>query len=156
MFPGSGGGGFVPLSALLLVMACREEPPAPLRIADADPHRGRGVIAEKGCGACHVIPGVAGAVSWAGPPLLEWSRRGYLAGHWPNAPEHLVRWLQDPQSMAPGTAMPNLGLTEAEARDAAAYLYTLGAGRLPPVPAGMPLAPGEAGPRPEPRLRLRE
>ncbi|HYF08169.1 MAG TPA: c-type cytochrome [Acetobacteraceae bacterium] len=149
------GGPCLALGTLLLLGACEPEDPAHLRIGEGDPRRGRVVIADKGCGGCHVIPGVIGAVSWAGPPLMEWARRGYLAGQWPNAPEHLVAWLQDPQAMAPGSAMPNLGLTEAEARDAAAYLYTLGASRLPPVPAGMPLGPEEGGPRPEPRLRAR-
>ncbi|MCR0983958.1 c-type cytochrome [Roseomonas populi] len=126
-----------------------------MRLAGADTERGRAVIAARGCGACHVIPGVRGATSWAGPPLTEWSRRGYLAGQHPNSPENLVAWLRDPQAMAPGSAMPNLGLTEAEARDAAAYLFTLGAGRLPEVPAGLPLGPKDAGPREEPRIRPR-
>jgi cytochrome c2 len=141
--------------ALLLVAACEEAPPPHLRIAGADPDRGRAVIAEHGCGACHRIPGVAGAVSWVGPPLDEWARRGYVAGRLPNAPENLVAWLRDPQALSPGSAMPNLGLSADQARDAAAYLYTLGAARAQPVPAGMPLGPGEAGTRPEPRLRNR-
>lgn len=143
------------LLALLPLAACEEEAPPHLSIAGAMPERGRAVIEARGCGACHVIPGVPGAVSWVGPPLIEWSRRGYLAGRLPNAPEYLVAWLIDPQAISPGSAMPNLGLTTAEARDAAAYLYTLGAARAQPVPAGMPLGPGEAGPRPEPRIRNR-
>lgn len=109
-----------------------------------------------GCGACHTIPGVEGAVAWVGPPLMEWARRGYVAGRLPNAPENLVAWLRDPQAISPGSAMPNLGLTEEEARDAAAYLFTLGAPRAQPVPAGMVLGPGEGGPRPEPRLLPRQ
>jgi cytochrome c2 len=141
------------LPALLAILsACDEAPPAPLRIAGADPERGRQVLHAHGCGSCHVIPGVRGAVAWVGPPLTEWARRGYVAGRLPNAPEHLVAWLRDPQAISPGSAMPNLGLTEAEARDAAAFLYTLGAERAPKVPAGMILGPGEGGPREEPRL----
>ena len=66
-----------------------------------------------------------------------------------------MAWLLDPGAISPGSAMPALGLSEAEARDAAAYLFTLGATRLPAVPAGMPLVPGQTGPRPEPRLRPR-
>jgi cytochrome c2 len=141
---------------LALAAACREdEPPPPLRIAEADPARGQAVIEARGCGACHVIPGVEGAVSWVGPPLMEWARRGTLAGRLPNTPAHLVAWLRDPQAVSPGTTMPSLGLTTAEARDAAAYLYTLGASRLPPVPAGRRLGPGEGGPQAEARLRPR-
>lgn len=143
-------------TALLLLIACEEAPPAHLRVAAAEPERGRAVVRAHGCGACHVIPGVEGAVAWVGPPLMEWARRGYVAGRLPNAPEHLVAWLRDPQAISPGSAMPNLGLTEQEARDAAAYLFTLGASRTQPVPAGMILGPKEGGPRPAPRIRPRE
>jgi cytochrome c2 len=140
---------------LLLATACEAEEPAALRVTGGDPGRGHAVILASGCGACHVIPGVRGAVAWVGPPLTEWSRRGYVAGRLPNSPDNMITWLQDPQAISPGSAMPSLGLSEAEARDAAAYLFTLGAGRLPPVPAGMPLGPGEGGPRETPRIRPR-
>ncbi len=143
------------IALAVLTGACDEAPPAQLRLSDADPQRGRATIRAHGCGACHVIPGVEGAVAWVGPPLTEWARRGYVAGRLPNAPENLVTWLRDPQAVSPGSAMPNLGLTEREARDAAAYLFTLGASRIQPVPAGMILGPGEGGPRPEPRIRPR-
>ncbi len=139
--------------AALLAGCGEEEPPPHLRIAGADPARGRAVITERGCGACHVIPGIRGAVAWVGPPLVEWSRRSYVGGRLPNAPENLIAWLRDPQAISPGSAMPSLGLTEREARDAAAYLYTIGTAQ--PVPAGMVLGPREGGPRPEARLRPR-
>jgi cytochrome c2 len=144
------------LLLLLALTACdAPAPPAELRIPGASAERGRAVIHEHGCGACHVIPGVEGAVAWVGPPLIEWSRRGVLAGRHPNAPEVLVAWLRDPQALSPGSAMPSLGLDEAEARDAAAYLFTLGAARAQPVPAGMIRGAPEGGPRPEPRIRPR-
>jgi cytochrome c1 len=142
--------------AAILLAACEEAPPAQLRVADGSAARGRVLAGDRGCGACHVIPGVAGAVSWAGPPLSEWARRGWLAGRYPNTPEQLVAWLRDPQALSPGSAMPDLGLNAAEARDIAAYLMTLGAGAVEPVPAGMPLGPGEGGPRAQPRLRPRD
>lgn len=147
----------LPFAALLLFAACEEPaPPAHLRIAGADAERGRALITAHGCGSCHVIPGVVGAVAWVGPPLTEWARRGYVGGRMPNAPENLVAWLRDPQAISPGSAMPNLGLTEAEARDAAAFLYTIGARRAERVPAGMPLGPGEGGPKPQPRFLPRQ
>jgi cytochrome c1 len=37
----------------------------------------------------------------------------------------MIRWIQNPQAVDQKTAMPNLGVTDAEARDVAAYLYTL-------------------------------
>jgi cytochrome c1 len=60
-----------------------------------------------------------------GPPLTSFARRTYIAGEVPNTLEYLVRWIEMPQAIEPGTAMPNLGVTEDQARDIAAYLYTL-------------------------------
>ena len=57
--------------------------------------------------------------------LTAFGRRVYIAGEVPNTSENLVQWLEVPQSIEPGTAMPNLGVTEGEAREIAAYLYTL-------------------------------
>ena len=90
-----------------------------------DARRGREVIAGVGCGSCHTIPGVTGAKGLVGHPLLWWSRRTFIAGELPNTPENLVRWIRSPQSVEAHTAMPALGLSEQQARDAAAYLYTL-------------------------------
>lgn len=86
---------------------------------------GKQMIAEYGCGSCHIIPGVPGANSTVGPPLSHWADRVYIAGALANRPENLVSWLMDPQAIEPGTAMPNLLMTEQEARDISAYLYTL-------------------------------
>jgi len=57
--------------------------------------------------------------------LFFWSKRTYIAGEVPNTPDFLVRWIEVPQAIEPGTAMPNLGVPESAARDIAAYLYTL-------------------------------
>lgn len=87
--------------------------------------RGAAVMDEFGCGGCHTIPGVNGASGMVGPPLASWSRRSYIAGNLPNTPENLIRWVMDPHMVEPGTAMPDVGLEEQQARDVAAYLYTL-------------------------------
>lgn len=113
------------LMTVLLLAACEPEVPAEHRIRGADPGRGRAVIAAMGCGACHMVPGIAGAGGLVGPPLAKFGRRAIIAGVVANRPDNLVRWLLDPPSVAPGTAMPDLGLTEPQARDVAAYLYTL-------------------------------
>lgn len=89
------------------------------------PARGKALVVAFGCGACHTIPGVRGAAGVVGPPLTTFARRSFIAGEAPNTPENLVRWIRDPQSIEPATAMPKLDLTEAQARDVAAYLYTL-------------------------------
>ena len=87
--------------------------------------RGKELIVHYDCGACHMIPGIHGARGLVGPPLTLFGRRTFIAGEAPNTPENLARWIHDPQSIEPNTAMPNLGLTKDEARDVAAYLYTL-------------------------------
>jgi cytochrome c1 len=94
-------------------------------IAGADAKRGAADIERIGCGTCHMIPGIQQAEGLVGPPLEHWSRRTYIAGEVPNTPGMLVRWIETPQAIEPGTAMPNLGVTEQTARDIAAYLYTL-------------------------------
>jgi cytochrome c2 len=77
------------------------------------------------CPMCHVIPGIVGANRHIGPPLKGITLRGYIAGIIPNTPENMVRWLMNPLEIDPLTAMPDLGFNEVDARDIAAYLYTL-------------------------------
>jgi cytochrome c len=90
-----------------------------------DALRGNAVIEQYSCGSCHTIPGVRGAHGVVAAPLLWFSRRSFIAGEVPNTPENLVRWVRTPQSIEPRTAMPAVGLSEQQARDVAAYLYTL-------------------------------
>lgn len=92
---------------------------------DAHAETGAELIEASGCGACHVIPGIAAARGHVGPPLNRIGRRVYIAGLLPNTPDNMVRWLRDPQAIVPGNAMPNLGLTEEQARDITEYLFTL-------------------------------
>jgi cytochrome c len=94
-------------------------------VPDGDPDRGRRAIRDYGCHTCHVVPGVQGADGLVGPPLNYWADRGYIAGLIPNTPENTTSWLMAPQSIAPGSAMPDMGVTWGDARDMTAYLYTL-------------------------------
>lgn len=89
------------------------------RFADA-----KGIIAER-CAACHVVPGVRTATGHVGPSLTGIGRRQVLAGHLSNSRENMIRWISEPQSILPGDAMPNTGLTRAQAERVADYLYTL-------------------------------
>jgi cytochrome c len=112
------------LAALSGAAACAEENVRPRHeVAGGDAARGRVKIAAYGCGSCHSIGGVPGANSNVGPPLDAFAERSYIAGALPNTPESLVRWIMDPQGIEPGTAMPDLGVVERDARDIAAYLY---------------------------------
>jgi cytochrome c len=90
-----------------------------------NPAHGKQLIEGYGCGGCHVIPGVHAARGMVGPPLLYFSQRTMIAGELPNTPPNLVRWIENPKAVEPHTAMPDLGLTEDQAYDIAAYLYTL-------------------------------
>ncbi len=78
-----------------------------------------------GCASCHVIPGVAGANGTVGPPLTNFANRKYVAGLLPNQPDNLIVWIRDPQGVVKGVAMPNMGVSQQDALNIAAYLYTL-------------------------------
>lgn len=90
-----------------------------------DGERGRKLLKSYGCGACHIISGVAGATGKVGAPLDVWQERHYLVGKFINNPFNLVKWIQAPDSMEPKTIMPNLGVKEDEAWDMASYLFSL-------------------------------
>jgi mono/diheme cytochrome c family protein len=87
--------------------------------------RGRGAIQQYACATCHVIPGIRGPEAQVGPNLDGIASRIYLAGVLQNTPDDMTRWLRHPQRIKPLSAMPELGVTERDARDIAAYLYTL-------------------------------
>jgi cytochrome c1 len=113
--------------ALLLVFTgcSQDDGPAHQRISDGNPERGRLMIAKIGCGVCHEIPGIRGARGIVGPSLAKFGLRALIGGVVPNRPEQLVRWVRDAPSLAANTGMPNLPLSEEEARHVAAYLYSL-------------------------------
>jgi cytochrome c1 len=77
------------------------------------------------CNACHNVPGVTGSDVHVGPPLAGIARRSLIAGAVPNTPEQMERWIRDPRSIDPYTAMPAMQVSEQDARDIAAYLATL-------------------------------
>jgi cytochrome c2 len=94
-------------------------------VPGGDARRGHHLIAELGCGGCHTIPGVRNARGNVGPPLTAFGDRRFVAGMLENQPDNLIHWLEHPQSVVPGNAMPEMGISQAQARDIAAYLYTL-------------------------------
>jgi cytochrome c len=87
--------------------------------------RGRDHMQYYGCGTCHTIPDVPGAHATVGPPLDQMGLRSYIAGTLPNSSEHLADWIQHPQQVQPGTAMPELGVTPQDAKEIAAYIEEL-------------------------------
>lgn len=66
------------------------------------------------CSACHSIAGTGGNVG----PQLDTVKQRY-------SKEDLIEWLKDPQKVKPGTAMPNLGLSDEKIGEIVEYLLTL-------------------------------
>ena len=115
---------------LLLLAACNPATRAKeLQAAEAmtggNPDHAPALMRRYGCASCHTIPGVVGANGLVGPPLTHMATRGYIGGVLPNAPDNMIRWIRDPRGVDSLTAMPNTGVSERDARDIAAYLYTL-------------------------------
>ena len=104
--------------------ACGAAPDgASVRVGDAD--RGKRALHQYACSACHTIPGVTSSSPHVGPPLAGIAGRTLIAGKLANTPDNMVRWLRHTKEVDPLTAMPELGVTEQDARDIAAYLATL-------------------------------
>jgi cytochrome c len=95
------------------------------QLTSGDPERGRDLAQCRGCVGCHDIPGTRGPRGNVGPPLAGIATRVYVGGVLLNTPDNLRRWLLDPPRIDPRSAMPNVGLTDQEARDLSAFLYTL-------------------------------
>jgi len=89
-----------------------------------DPHRGEAMFIQYGCGSCHHIGYVRKATGMVGPPLDNIALRAMIAGKLSNTPDNVEQWIRSPQSVTPGTDMPNLNVSERDARDITAFLYT--------------------------------
>jgi cytochrome c len=113
-------------TAALFCSACKpNSSSAPLFSMGGDPARGRAAIERYGCAGCHTIPGARNTTALVGPTLEKIASRSYVGGVTANTPENMIRWILNPQSLNPRSAMPNLRVTESDARDIASYLYTL-------------------------------
>ena len=110
-----------------------------LTIAGGEPEQGHALIHAYGCGTCHTIENVRGARGKVGPRLENYAQQHLLAGFLPNTPRNLIAWLMDPPALKPNTGMPAQGVTEAEARHMAAYLYSLGREGMQVYPPDPPL-----------------
>ena len=95
------------------------------QLTGGDPDKGKLAIVKYGCDTCHNIPGVRTATATVGPPLSQIALRSYVAGRIDNTPENMIKWIRQPHSVDPQTAMPETGVSETDGRDIAAYLYTL-------------------------------
>ena len=93
-------------------------------VVQGDPRRGEALFIQYGCGSCHSVKNVRTATGMVGPPLDGVALRTIIGGHLANTAPNMERWIQDPQHVSPGTAMPNLGVSQGDARDITAFLYT--------------------------------
>ena len=110
---------------VVLLAGCGQRSDSVADMTGGHPSRGREAMRKYGCQSCHTIPGVTGTKALVGPPLAGIAERSFIGGVLTNSPENMINWLRDPPAAAPRTAMPNLGVTEKDARDMAAYLYTM-------------------------------
>jgi cytochrome c len=120
------------LSAVLLSMSSACDRPGRSEVESAatltsggDARAGQSDIRKYGCNTCHEVSGVPGARGLIGPALGGLARRYYIAGELPNTPDNLMLWIEHPRQVEPHTVMPEMGVTEQDSRDIAAYLYTL-------------------------------
>lgn len=104
-----------------------------VEVAGGDAGRGRAIVmrGDYGCTACHAVPGIGFPRGVAGPPLDGMADRAFIAGQLPNKPDVLVSFLLNPPRFVPKTGMPDVRLSLDQARDIAAFLYTLEADRDP-------------------------
>jgi cytochrome c oxidase assembly factor CtaG/cytochrome c551/c552 len=112
------------VGAAALLEACQDAKATAVALTGGNPADGQLAIQKYGCWTCHTIPGIAGANGVIGPPLDKVASRAYIAGR-PNSPQQLIDWIRHPQEVRRPTPMPDMGVTERDARDIAAYLYTL-------------------------------
>jgi cytochrome c len=131
---------FAAVAFIVLIAGCSSPPPPapvptprpvfaelqPAPGVPGDPNNGRTLFTGKGCNTCHTVlplPNASGAV---GPNLTNMVLRPTIAGEQiPNTPVNMARWIMDPQAMKPGTQMQALGVTNQEAIDLTAFLYSL-------------------------------
>lgn len=105
--------------------ACNGPPDRTPTLADADAKRGRQLVIDKGCVACHTLPDVKWPRGGLGPSLDGFGRQSLIAGRLPNQPGTLMQFVRNAPALVPGTAMPAISMTDQEARDVTAYLLQL-------------------------------
>lgn len=114
-------------SAPVITTALAAQTPVqtPAAPAGADTLAGSKLFAAKGCVGCHSLNAVKFSKGLIGPNLANVGSRHYIAaGTLLNTDENLAHWIQHPWSVKHGVLMPELGLSEADARTLAAYLRT--------------------------------
>ncbi len=110
---------------VLLLGGCKPPPDEHFVLPGSDLARGKQLIEQAGCAACHIIPGIAWPQGGLGPDLSGFARQGLIAGRVPNRPDVLAAFVREAPKVVPGSTMPAMPLDQGEARDVAAYLLSL-------------------------------
>jgi cytochrome c len=95
------------------------------KMTGGNPEAGKHAIVIHDCSSCHVIPGIEGDENVQGPPLSRWATRKTVAKEWSNTPANLENWIRHSEELRPGTTMKLMSVSEKDARDIAAYLFSL-------------------------------
>jgi cytochrome c oxidase subunit 2 len=86
---------------------------------------GRRVFETTACVNCHAVAGTA-ATGRFGPDLTHlMSRRTIASGAAENTPENLRRWIDDPDSIKPGSLMPAMKVADADLDALVTYMVSL-------------------------------
>lgn len=94
-------------------------------VTGGDPQAGKQKIVVHDCHSCHVIPGIEGDARLLGPTLDHWSGRDTILDRWPNNSVNLEKWIRHSEQMLPGTTMRMMSVNEQDAKDIAAYLFSI-------------------------------
>jgi cytochrome c oxidase subunit 2 len=87
--------------------------------------KGQRIFESTACINCHTVAGTV-ADGRFGPDLTHlMSRETIASGAAPNTSENLRLWIQNPESIKPGSKMPAMGLSDHELDAVTAYLTTL-------------------------------
>jgi len=85
--------------------------------------KGLGIFQKGQCVACHMIDGVSYGV--VGPNLTKVATRTTIAaGMYENTKDNLKMWIEDAPKHKPGSIMPNMSVSDADAEALAAFLET--------------------------------
>jgi cytochrome c2 len=112
---------FTAIAIMLFTIGCSRPDASTQRRATSE-RSAPELMIQYGCPTCHVIAHVPGAVGKVGPSLDDLAQRSYLAGTLQNTPKNLAHWIQHPQEIHPGTAMPEMSVTSEDASRIAAFL----------------------------------
>jgi mono/diheme cytochrome c family protein len=113
------------LGAALLLGACKDVTTERYDQPAGDPARGKALAEVTGCGACHTISGIGWPKGRTAIALAEYDDVGLIAGAVPNTPANLAAFVRNAPAVKPGSTMPPTPVTHSEARDIAAFLYSL-------------------------------